>query len=258
MCHVMLGASPPATRRQAAWFLASHAMAHGDAAGAHRMLCALGEAERFSLFPLFPHDVADDARLVHIALAVGDDELVRQASALAERRRHGNPNVGSVQAAAAHVRGLAHRSAPDLEEAARLFGDSSRPLSQAAALEDLGRQRLDDGATEQAIDAFDRALVLDVDAGASWDAARVRQRLRELGVRRRIIHLETQATGWASLTPAESAVAELVVDGRTNREIAQQLFISPHTVNAHLRHVFDKMGVRSRVELTRMTARRDG
>jgi DNA-binding CsgD family transcriptional regulator len=60
------------------------------------------------------------------------------------------------------------------------------------------------------------------------------------------------------LTPAESAVAELVVDGRTNREIAQQLLISPHTVNAHLRHVFDKIGVRSRVELTRMTARRDG
>jgi len=53
------------------------------------------------------------------------------------------------------------------------------------------------------------------------------------------------------LTLAETAVAALVVDGRTNREIAQQLFISPHTVNAHLRHIFDKMGVRSRVELTR-------
>ncbi len=49
-------------------------------------------------------------------------------------------------------------------------------------------------------------------------------------------------------------MAALVVEGRTNREIAQHLFISPHTVNAHLRHVFDKMGVRSRVELTRMAA----
>src|SRR4029077_13828796 len=115
---------------------------------------------------------------------------------------------------------------PDLETAARLFGTSARPLAQASALEDLGRQHLDDGATAQAIAAFDRALVLDVDAGASWDAARVRQRLRELGVRRRIIHAETHSTGWASLTSAETGVAELVVEGRTNREIAQQLFIS--------------------------------
>jgi DNA-binding CsgD family transcriptional regulator len=59
------------------------------------------------------------------------------------------------------------------------------------------------------------------------------------------------------LTPAESAVAELVTEGRTNREIAEQLFISPHTVSAHLRHVFEKMGVKSRVELTRAAARRN-
>jgi DNA-binding CsgD family transcriptional regulator len=258
MCEVMLGASAPSTRRQAAWFLASRAMAQGDAVTAHRMLRALGDDERLSLFPLFPHDVADDARLLQIALSVGDDELVRQVSAIAERRQQRNPDVASIRASTAHVRGLLHRSAPDLETAARLFGSSARPLAQASTLEDLGRQHLDDGASERAIEAFEQALVLDVDAGASWDAARVRQRLRELGVRRRIIHLGAQATGWASLTPAESAVADLVVAGRTNREIAQQLFISPHTVNAHLRHVFDKMGVRSRVELTRLAADRDG
>ena len=255
ICQAMLGTTPPATRRQAAWFLASRAMAQGDAARAHGMLCTMGEDERFSLFPLFPHDVADDARLVHIALAVGDDELVRHTSTVADRRRQRNPNIASVRAAAAHVRGLTLRSAPDLEQAARLFGDSFRPLAQAAALEDLGSQHLDEGATAQAVEAFDRALVLDVDAGASWDAARVRRRLRELGVRRRIARVETAPTGWASLTQAETAIADLVVEGRTNREIARQLFISPHTVNAHLRHVFEKMGVRSRVELTRMAHR---
>ncbi len=257
VCQVMLAASPPSTRRQAAWFLATRAMAQGDAARAHRMLCALGEDERLALLPLFPHDVADDARLVHIALAVGDDELVRHTSAVAERRRQRNPGVASVGAATAHVRGLSHSSAADLQEASTLFGEASRPLAQAAALEDLGCQLLEDGDTERAIGAFDRALVLDVDAGAAWDGARVRQRLRELGVRRRVVHADTSASGWASLTPAETAVAELVVDGRTNREIAQQLFISPHTVNAHLRHVFDKTGVRSRVELTRMAVDRD-
>jgi DNA-binding CsgD family transcriptional regulator len=148
-------------------------------------------------------------------------------------------------------------SAPDLREAAHLFGESSRPLARASALEDLGCHHLDRGSKDEAVEVLDQALVLCVDAGASWDAARVRGRLRELGVRRRVAHSETPLTGWESLTPAEAAVAELAVDGRTNREIAQQLFISPHTVNAHLRHVFDKMDVRSRVELTRMALGRD-
>ncbi len=49
-----------------------------------------------------------------------------------------NPGVGSVRAAAAHVRGLAQRSAADLEQAAKLFGETGRPIAQAAALEDLG------------------------------------------------------------------------------------------------------------------------
>jgi DNA-binding CsgD family transcriptional regulator len=256
MCEVMLGTSAPSTRRQAAWFLASRAMAQGDVEKAHQLVCALGERERLSLFPLFPHEVSDDPQLVRLALAAGDDELARHVNAVGERRRQRNPNVKSVRAAAAHVRGLMRGSAPDLQEAATLFGESSRPLGQASALEDLGQYRLKLGAKEEAIGAFDHALILDVDAGAAWDAARVRRRLRELGVRRRVVHSEAVATGWGSLTLAETAVAELAVEGRTNREIAQQLFISPHTVNAHLRHVFDKMGVRSRVELTRAAADR--
>ena len=249
ICQVMMGTTSPATRRHAAWFLASHAMAQGDAVRAHRMLCALGEDERLSLFPLFPHDVGDDSRLVRIALTVGDDELVRAVRAVTERRLEQNPTVASVRAAAAHVRGLASQSAEDLQEAAALFGAATRPLLQAEALEDVGRRHLDAGASEQAIQAFDPALVLAIDAGASWDAARIRQRLRGLGVRRRVVSSDTTTTGWASLTVAEAGVAELVVEGRTNREVAEQLFISPHTVNAHLRHVFDKMGIRSRVEL---------
>jgi len=41
-----------------------------------------------------------------------------------------------------------------------------------------------------------------------------------------------------------------------NRQIAEQLFVSPHTVDTHLRHIFDKLGVKSRVELTRAAADR--
>ncbi|MDB5064904.1 MAG: putative transcriptional regulator [Chloroflexi bacterium] len=58
--------------------------------------------------------------------------------------------------------------------------------------------------------------------------------------------------GWESLTETERTVAELVSEGRTNREIAASTFLSPHTVGYHLRHIFSKLGVDSRVELTRL------
>lgn len=58
-------------------------------------------------------------------------------------------------------------------------------------------------------------------------------------------------TGWASLTPAERDVVRLVADGLTNAEIGERLFISRRTVQAHLAHVFPKVGVASRRELAR-------
>jgi DNA-binding CsgD family transcriptional regulator len=60
--------------------------------------------------------------------------------------------------------------------------------------------------------------------------------------------------GWLSLTESEGGVADLVADGLTNREVANRLFVSPHTVDAHLRHIYRKLGIRSRVELTRVVA----
>jgi DNA-binding CsgD family transcriptional regulator len=57
--------------------------------------------------------------------------------------------------------------------------------------------------------------------------------------------------GWTSLTDAELAVAEQVARGLTNREAAAHLYLSPHTIDFHLRQIFRKLGIRSRVELTR-------
>jgi predicted ATPase/DNA-binding CsgD family transcriptional regulator len=63
------------------------------------------------------------------------------------------------------------------------------------------------------------------------------------------------ATGWPSLTPAELDVARLVADGRSNKEIADKLFISPRTVQAHLTHIYGKLGITSRVQLAQQAAR---
>jgi DNA-binding CsgD family transcriptional regulator len=59
------------------------------------------------------------------------------------------------------------------------------------------------------------------------------------------------------MTKSELGVAELVANGLTNREIAERLFVSPHTVNTHLRHVFLKLQVNSRVDLTRLATERN-
>ena len=55
---------------------------------------------------------------------------------------------------------------------------------------------------------------------------------------------------WPSLTPSELRIAGFVAKGLINKDIAQRLFVSPHTVDAHLKHVYTKLGIHSRVELT--------
>jgi transcriptional regulator of acetoin/glycerol metabolism len=58
--------------------------------------------------------------------------------------------------------------------------------------------------------------------------------------------------GWDSLTQTERLVADLATRGQTNREIGEALVISPHTVDSHIRHIYAKLGISSRVELTRL------
>jgi DNA-binding NarL/FixJ family response regulator len=61
--------------------------------------------------------------------------------------------------------------------------------------------------------------------------------------------------GLGALTEREREVAELVTDRHTNREIAERLFLSEKTVESHLRNVFAKVGVSSRVEVARLVER---
>jgi DNA-binding CsgD family transcriptional regulator len=59
--------------------------------------------------------------------------------------------------------------------------------------------------------------------------------------------------GWDSLTDTERSISELVSEGLTNRQAAEQMFISTHTVAFHLRQIFRKLSIGSRVELARLT-----
>jgi DNA-binding CsgD family transcriptional regulator len=256
IAKIMLQAKAPGVRHHAMWYLALLALSQGDPMQAHGWLCSYGYEERLSMYPLFPHEVAYDAERVRIASAVGDEELAEHGISVAERRASLNPDVPSCAAAAAHTRGIWSESTEDLERAVSLYRGGPRPLAHASALEDFGRVLAQQGDNAAAIAALDKALTISTRVGASRDAARVRSRLRRLGVRRRIARIDRPKTGWEALTEAESLVANLAAYGGTNREIADKLFISTHTVSTHLRRVFEKLGVNSRVHLTRLVAGR--
>jgi DNA-binding CsgD family transcriptional regulator len=72
-----------------------------------------------------------------------------------------------------------------------------------------------------------------------------------------LVVAQRPTSGWAALTDTEAAVARLVAQSLTNREVGTKLFISHHTVSGHLRSVFSKLAINSRVELTRRAALHD-
>jgi DNA-binding CsgD family transcriptional regulator len=251
IAQVMLEQGTPAVRRHAGWLLAIFAMAKGNAEAARRWLRAPTDPDGRAILPRFPLDIGDEVLLARIALATQDDALAQLALSTSQRRAELNPGIHSIAGAAAHVRGLLERNHADLREAVALFEGTPRRLELAAALEDLGAE-LTATDRDAAIDVLGRTLALYTELGATWDARRVRSRLRELGVRRRLVTTEPETSGWAAMTTSELTVARLVAEGLTNREVAERLFVSPHTVNTHLRHVFSKLGINSRVELARL------
>ena len=251
IARVMHENGTPAVRRHAGWLLALFAMAEGDAETARGWLWSSTEPDGQAILPRFPLDIADEVLLARIGLATHDDELAQLALSNSRRRSELNPGVASIAATEAHVRGLLKPSHADLREAVDLFERTPRRLELAVALEDLGVDLITTD-REGAIDALSRALALHSELGATWDARRIRSRLRELGVRRRLVAAEPETNGWAALTTAELTVSRLVAEGLTNREVAERLFVSPHTVSSHLRHAFSKLCITSRVELARL------
>ena len=195
--------------------------------------------------------------VVDLAQRAGDDGRAAEAAGAASELAVRNPAVPLFTGAAAHARGLLGRDLDQLEYATDVLAGCQWPLAVAAAREDLGNALARHGSRERAVDELDRAYQAYVGAAAHRDAARARTALRALGVRRRRAAVARPGHGWASLTGAELAVVEIVAEGRTNREAAAQLYVSPDTVNTHLRHAFTKLGIRSRVELARLAADRE-
>jgi DNA-binding CsgD family transcriptional regulator/tetratricopeptide (TPR) repeat protein len=250
----MLGRGTPEVRRHAAWLLAQQAMGAGHARPAHGLLLGLGLYPDEALLPVFPLDAMHAPQLVRIALAVGDLALAKFAVATADRRLRLNPGIASLRAAAAHSHGLSDRDRDALANAISELESGPRRPALASALEDAGVLAREQGRTDDAIVLLGKALEVTVKTGATWDATRLRSRLRALGVRRRVVAGVRASAGWESLSRSEGNVVVLVTRGMTNREVAEQLFISPHTVNSHLRHIFTKLDIQSRVELTRIAA----
>ncbi|TDW93448.1 regulatory LuxR family protein [Kribbella pratensis] len=179
--------------------------------------------------------------LVTAGLTAEADTVVGKCRELAAL----NPGIASWQAAGDQSEGLRAGDAHLLRAAADGFEKSGRQLAAALAALDVvtlpGRRPK--RADRDRVAASLRAV------GADSLADQVVEGSGRPGGRG-----SRPVSGWASLTPAELRVVELAAEGATNKEIAQRLWISPYTVDTHMRHSLAKLGLRSRVALARFAA----
>lgn len=182
--------------------------------------------------------------LVRLALTVGDSRLAATVATSAEELAANNPGFGSVSVAAAHARALVDRDADELLAAA---GRHRNPWAKAYANEDLGLLFVEQGQEQSGELHLTLARRIFERMGADGETARLRPRCGE--PEPAVPHTVRE---WDLLSEPERDIARLVGAGLTNRQVAKQLFLSPHTVNYHLRGIFRKLGINSRVELARL------
>jgi DNA-binding CsgD family transcriptional regulator len=195
------------------------------------------------------HPVWADWRVAMVELLVdrGEDSEARRLAAeqLALADRVGTP--GAVAAALRTEAMVAPRRerVALLERAVAVSAESQAQLEHCRALVDLGAALRRAGRRADARDPLRRALDLANRGGAVRLARRAHEELRAAGAKPRRAAL----SGPESLTGAEHRVATLAAQGHTNRQIAQALFVSRRTVETHLAHAFQKLGVSGRDEL---------
>jgi DNA-binding CsgD family transcriptional regulator len=173
-------------------------------------------------------------------------DAVRLADAeLADVRAFGAPRALGI---ALRVAGLA-RGGPEglalLRESAAVLDDSPALLERARSLAELGAALRRDGQRAAARDPLARALELAAGCAAGPLAARARDELRAAGARPR----RPWRTGVDALTPSELRVARLACDGRSNREIAGELYVTLKAIEGHLARAYAKLGIEGRGQL---------
>ena len=134
-----------------------------------------------------------------------------------------------------------------LAESVSVLGTSQARVELARALADYGAALRRAGQRTRARESLERALDLAHYCGARRIAAWARGELVAVGAKPR----REAITGRDALTAGELRVARLAMEGRTNREIAQSLFITTKTASAHLSRVYRKLGVSRRSELAK-------
>jgi DNA-binding CsgD family transcriptional regulator/tetratricopeptide (TPR) repeat protein len=228
--------------------------AEGDMQGAFDLFlrCWRFDAARESRY--YHRCLAPD--LVRLAVGLGERELAAEVVSVVEAGVPLAPEVPTVRSLALRCRGMVDGEVEPLIEAVALARQAPLLVEHAGACEDAARLLTHGGRPAEAAALLTEALERYEHAGADAWARRVRVQLRALGVRpgargsrRRPAH------GWESLTETERAVSRLVGEGLTNGSVAKRLYISPHTVNTHLRHVFAKLDVSNRVALAAVVHR---
>ena len=128
------------------------------------------------------------------------------------------------------------------ESALHLHEGLALPLEHVETLLDYGAFLRRGGEPIQARHVLAEALRRAEGLGAVWLAGLATEELKVAGGRRRRRRLD-------ELTPQEERVAQAAAAGRQNAELAQQLSVSVNTIETHLRHIYAKLGIRSRSEL---------
>jgi DNA-binding NarL/FixJ family response regulator len=154
---------------------------------------------------------------------------------------------------ARRMRGLVDGSTEQLELSVAMLAAAGNRYEQARSELLLGEARRRERQRGAARVALRSAIAGFECAGATTWTERARSELAATGetARRR----GPSAIG--ELTPQERNVARLVARGLSNRQVAEQLFLSPNTIETHLRHIFQKTGVTSRTQLALAFAAHD-
>ncbi|MFD7168149.1 helix-turn-helix transcriptional regulator [Streptomyces violascens] len=204
---------------------------------------------------LLVHEPVAAPFLVRAALRCDDRATARWMCRLISDLVEGDFPV--FRAAEVHARGLLQQNAELLSQARRLYPDS---WSRAQAVEDVADIASDAAGAGhfprvrmRMASTLQEALSLYSEAAAARDFARVRSRLRSVGVYDTYARFSGESGAvFGDLTDQQEHIVRLVADGLTNQQIADQTFVTSHTVNFHLRRIFRKIGVNSRVELAAM------